>query len=100
MRTFALQIGISLRDRLRPDDMHFLNALMDELERDKLALPLSPTGEERERATQDLALDLYARAWSIVDSKGELGVGRWVTVGHRHAERRKDVSSSCEQVTH
>ena len=62
VRTFALQIGISLRDRLRPDDMHFLNALMDELERDKLALPLSPTGEERERATQDLALDLYARA--------------------------------------
>ena len=62
VRTFALQIGMCLRDRLKPSDLQFLMDLMDELEREKAALKISPTGEEQEKATKNLAFDLYARA--------------------------------------
>ena len=62
VRTFALQIGMSLKDRLKPNDLHFLMALMDELEKEKAGLAISPTGEVQEKATRDFALALYARA--------------------------------------
>ena len=62
VRTFALQVGLTHRERLRPADLSYLMSLMEELESDKAALNLSPTGEEQERATHDLAMDLYARA--------------------------------------
>ena len=60
--TLALQIGMCLRDRLKPSDLQFLMDLMDELEREKAALKISPTGEEQEKATKNLAFDLYANA--------------------------------------
>ena len=55
VRTFAMQIGISLKDRLRPADLQFLLTLMDELEKDRRALAVSSTGEEQEKATRDAA---------------------------------------------
>ena len=63
IRTFAMQIGMTLRERLtKATDMQFLVVLMDELERERLALGVSPTGEEQEAATRALAIDLYNRA--------------------------------------
>ena len=62
VRAFAMQIGMSLRDRLKATDMQFLIVLMDELERERQALSISSTGEEQERSVKTLALDLYARA--------------------------------------
>ena len=64
IRSFAFQVGMSLRERCKATDMQFLEVFMDELERERTMHKVSPTGEEQEAATKALALDLYGRAKS------------------------------------
>eukprot|EP00900_Chrysochromulina_parva_P005733 jgi/Chrpa1/15160/Chrysochromulina_OHIO_Genome00018883-RA len=61
-RAFAMQIGMTMRTRLKATDLQFLLVLIEELERERKALGISPTGEEQEAATKTLALDLFNRA--------------------------------------
>ena len=62
VRTFAMQLGMSMKDRLRPTDLQFLVVLMDELERERQQLTVSRPKEDHETATRKLGLDLYNRA--------------------------------------
>ena len=59
LRSFAMQVGMTLRDNLRHVEMEFLLSLMDDLERERSR---HNNIVEAQNAVMHVAMDLYSRA--------------------------------------
>lgn len=66
LRVFAMNIAMSLRSRLKPPDIAFVSAFMDELEQERSNLEAKRVAgmDNPHAAIQSFALDLYNRARS------------------------------------